>query len=295
MMGEFQVIQLEGLALALYLPIIRLVSSAKVIMRAHNAEFRIWERNAAQSKPGIRKIYFSNLAKRLKDFERKSLDDCDAVAPISQTDEQTFKNLGVNSQLHVAPFGIDGSYFTNEQESTGDPTIFFLGSLDWIPNQEGLTWFIEEVWEQIRFTQPDLIFRVAGRNAPGSIQKKMARHGIMFLGEVDNAIDFIVSNAVMIVPLFAGSGIRVKIIEAMALGRVIITTTIGAEGIGGESGIHYIIADNPDQFIKEIKRIVHDPENLTQIGRNARKFVMENFDNLVISQDISRFYNSLVK
>lgn len=291
---EFQVIQMEGLSLALYLPFIRRISPAIIVMRAHNVEFRIWELNSIQAKPGFRKLYFNILAKRLKDFEKKSLKNCDAIVPISHNDEQTFRELGLKKPSYVAPFGSNQSCTEEELNFSGDPTIFFLGSLDWIPNQQGLIWFLDKVWEPLRLSKPDLIFRVAGRNAPDSIRKILDRKGVSFLGEVSDARDFIISNTVMIVPLFSGSGMRVKIIEAMALGRPVITTKIGAEGIGGQTGKHFIIADDPDQFCNEIKQIITKPEILSQIGRNAREFINGNFDNLVISKNLSGFYNSLV-
>jgi glycosyltransferase involved in cell wall biosynthesis len=292
--NEFQIIQLEGLSLSSYIPFIRKLSSAKIVMRAHNVETRIWQRNAKQMRFGLRKIYFCILASRMKTFEQENLQQYDAIVPISNADEKEFLELGNRKPAFVAPFGVDPSFFQEKNGFSENPSIFFIGSLDWIPNQQGLTWFLSEVWDKLRIKHPDLTFHVAGRNAPASIQKLIKQKGVLFLGEVDNARDFINSNSMMVVPLFSGSGMRVKIIEAMALERTVITTTIGAEGIDGKNGKHLIIADSPDHFIEEISRIITHPEILPQIGSKAREFVKENFDNLVISQKLSGFYNSIL-
>lgn len=292
---EFQIIQMEGLPLSAYVPIIRRRSSARIVMRAHNIESRIWERNAEGAHWGFRKFYFNNLSKRIKTFEHENLRRYDALVPISPVDEKEFQELGNSKPTFVAPFGVDPSFFQEQKESSGDLSIFFIGSLDWIPNQQGLTWFLSEVWDNLRMMHPNLKFQVAGRNAPVSLQKMVYQKGAQFLGEVDDAPNFILSNTIMVVPLFSGSGIRVKIIEGMALGRTVITTTIGAEGIGAKDGEHIILADDSKHFTEAISQIISDPEICHQIGRNGRKFVMENFDNLVISQKLSGFYNSILK
>ena len=136
-------------------------------------------------------------------------------------------------------------------------------------------------------------FYIAGRNAPDSI-KNINEPNVVFLGEVDDAYEFMQGKAIMIVPLLSGSGMRIKIIEGMALGKSIVSTAIGAEGIAVHDGEDIILANDAEKFREGIESLLDNFDKFETIGRNARKFVEENYDNLSISKALVAFYKELI-
>jgi len=287
----FDIIQLEGLYLAPYLETIRMHSSAKVVMRAHNIEHEIWERTVTQGK-GLKKLYIRHLAGRIRRMELGFLNRYDAILPITGRDEMYLKKLGCKLPSHVVPMGINADELLPDHNKLNFPSVFHIGALDWMPNQEGLLWFFENVWGKILKKHPGLQFFLAGRNAPDHF-KELPFPNIIYLGEVDDAYDFIRSKAVMIVPILSGSGMRIKIIEGMALGKAIVTTTIGTEGIATTHGKDILIADDPDGFASGVCRLVEDRNFCLEIGENARNFVTDQYDNFAICSSLVAFYQKL--
>lgn len=291
---DFDIIQLEGLALAFYIPVIRMYSGAKIVMRAHNVEFKIWEGIVNQFKPGVKKFFAKIIYRRLKNFELKNLNQYDAIIPITPNDLEMFKNLGAEKPMFCAPFGMDLTNLEKKPNNQTFPSLFFLGALDWIPNQEGLIWFLDKVWMDLKRNHPKLEFYVGGRNAPSWLVKKINKEQVVFAGEIENAYLFMNDKTIMVVPLFSGSGIRVKIIEGMALGKVIISTSAGIEGIPATHEKNIIFADNSQKFISQTKRLIQDNKLRSRISREAQMFIQKKFDNLAITSKLLTFYKSLL-
>ena len=290
---NFDVVQLEGLYMCYYIPVIKKHSKALVAFRAHNLEHEIWERVAQQDASFLRKIYLKNLSSRIKRFKKQILNTYDLLIPITQRDALTFEQIGNIRPTCVIPAGLDMENFKNYSGDIVFPNPFFIGTLDWFPNQEGLVWFVENVWDKIIGQHKEIEFHVAGRNAPQWLRKMLkAKPGIIFHGEVDDAAEFMGKNAIMIAPLFSGSGMRVKVIEGMAMGKAILTTTIGAEGIPVENGKNIFIEDEPHDFAAKLNHLIENKKLFDDIGKNAVKFVAENFDNGKISSKLAGFYQS---
>lgn len=163
---KYDIVQLEGLYVCPYIPVIRKYSQAKIVYRAHNIEHEIWERTAAMSK-GWERIYFRNLARRIKKFEKKWLNQYDLLVPITERDGRILDELGNTKPKFVSQTGIDSSVLIPNSKKLKHPTLFHIGSLEWTPNQEGLLWFMEQCWPKIHQQFPELKFYIAGRNAPG--------------------------------------------------------------------------------------------------------------------------------
>lgn len=285
---QFDIIQLEGIYVGPYIRTIRKYSKALVSMRAHNVEHEIWQRTASLTW-GLKRIYLRNLAKRIKRFETSMLNNYDVMVPITQRDGDQFARLGCRLPIHVAPTGITRVDFKTDYQAIEFPSVFHLGALDWSPNQEGLKWFFSKVWPLILKEKPDVKFYLAGRNAPPHF-KNLRLPNLEFLGEVDDAHEFIRSKAVMVVPLLSGSGMRIKIIEGMALGKAIVTTSIGIEGISGTHGENVMIADKPEDFAKAVVRLLKDERSVINIGSNAAVFAGKHYDNLEITSRLISFY-----
>lgn len=290
----FDIIQLEGPYLGFYIPIIRRHSSARIVIRAHNIEHEIWRRVALNETNPLKRWYYFNLANRIVKFERRMLLLSDALLPITDRDRQAFIQYGYHGPMETAPVGV--SCIDKEALLTQQRAIMFLGALDWAPNQEGLMWFVEQVWPKVLAQNPYIIFHIAGRNAPLWMQKKLSTvRNVLFHGEVEKSSEFLEIADIMVVPILSGSGMRVKIIEAMAHGKVVITTTIGAEGIPVVSGEHLLIADKPEMFAQQINDMVGTPQKLAAIAKNAIEFVKHTFDNERIARRVSDFYQQLLQ
>ncbi len=286
---HFDIIQLEGLYLCPYIPVIRKYSEAKIAYRAHNIEYEIWERTAKLSE-GLRSKYLRNLSKRIKRFEMNHLNSYDLLVPITDRDGQILDSLGNIKPRHTSQTGIDFASLVPTARKLEFPSLFHVGALDWAPNQEGLIWFFDHCWEKIHADNPQLKFYLAGRNAPDWFERRIKQPGVEYLGEINDAYDFINSKAVMVVPLFSGSGMRIKIIEGMALGKPIVTTDIGTEGIPTQNGTNILIANDAEEFIEAINRLINSRELADQIGKNAIGFIQEKFDNLSQAGALVEFY-----
>ncbi len=289
--NEFDVIQLEGLYVCPYIPVIRENSKAKIIYRAHNIEHEIWSRTAIMAH-GLEKWYLKNLSKRIKKFEVQTLNKYDLLVPITGRDGAILNKLGNKKPMHVSQTGIDSSVLIPNSKHLKHPTLFHIGSLEWSPNQEGLIWFFEHCWDFIREKYPDLQFFIAGRNAPAWFQKMLDLPNVVFKGEVADAYEFINSKSIMVVPLFSGSGMRIKIIEGMALGKPIVTTAIGTEGISTTSGENIVVTEDADGFVQSISDLIENREYFNKISKNAIEYIHENFDNLSSAGTLIEFYKN---
>lgn len=292
---EYDVIQLETLYLAPYVDIIKEYSSALVTMRAHNVEYEIWERLTKNTKFLPKKLYLNYLTNKLKNYEIENLNKYDYLIPVSGKDLVKFKKLGYMNGAMASPIGLETKLYkaTKEDLKKSDKLkICFIGAMDWMPNLEGFEWFMDHVWDEVS-SYTDVELYVAGRNTPDSI-KKINKPNIHILGEIDDAIAFINACDILIVPLFSGSGTRVKILEGMALGKLVVTTSLGLEGIEAQDNKEVLIGDTGSAFVDAIKRCVDDPSLISSIGDNARAFVIKFYDNKANAQTLLNTYQKLL-
>ncbi len=290
----FDVVQLETLYLAPYLPVIRQHSRALVAMRAHNVEHEIWERIAANSHP-LKKWYLDHITPRLKKYEVDQLNRYDILAGITERDLAHFRRLGLQKPGVAAPIGLDCRDYVPDDASFRRPlSLAFIGSLDWMPNVEGLRWFLDEVWRPLLAPGfPELEFHIAGRNTPEWLQRLQVP-GVTVHGEVPDAIDFINRHSMLVVPLLSGSGMRAKILEGMALGKAVLSTRIGMEGIGVRHREEALLAETPEDFVRAIRWSLEHPDALAQLGQQARRFCAAHFDNLEVGKSLLQAYRRML-
>jgi glycosyltransferase involved in cell wall biosynthesis len=177
------------------------------------------------------------------------------------------------------------SYQKTLKSNTQNISLFFIGSLDWKPNQEGLLWFLHKVWPICHAKFPHISFYVAGRKMPEKI-KQMTLDGVFMMGEVDDAVAFVNQHDIAIVPLLSGSGMRAKIIEAMALGKVVITTSIGLEGIEAQDTLDVCLANSPEEFINVIQHLLTHPAQMIQMGINASNNIRNNYESVTMGKKL---------
>lgn len=276
---DFDIIQLETLYLTPYVDTIRKHSKAKIVMRSHNVEHEIWERMTENTTLFPKKKYLQYLTKQLKQYEIAHLNSYDTIVAITQRDLDYFKKLGFNKKGLVAPIGLGMSKYFPDYNSFQQPlSLSFIGSLDWMPNIEGLEWFLNNVMPRVNKRFPNLKLHIAGRNMPASLLNYKSET-VVIHGEVESSTEFLNQHSVMIVPLLSGSGMRAKILEAMALGKVSLTTSIGVEGIKATADKEILLANTADEFIQGIEKAHQLNGQLETLGRNARTFAVEHFDN----------------
>lgn len=290
---KFDVVQLESLYLTPYLPIIRKYSPATVVLRAHNVEHEIWERVAENSNP-LKKWYLQKITPRLRTYETDHLNEYDLVVGISRRDLEQFRALGLKKPSTVAPIGLDCRDYVADDSSFHRPlSLSFIGSLDWMPNQEGLQWFIEEIWKpRLAPAFPDLTFHIAGRTAPRWLRELRVER-VHFHGEVPSSPDFLNQHSVMVVPLLSGGGMRAKILEGLALGKVVLSTSLGMEGIEAEHGNQCLLADSPDEWVEAVRWCYAQGGQLSGLGHRARNFCVERYDNLELAGQLLQSFRRL--
>ncbi|MBO4600044.1 MAG: glycosyltransferase [Bacteroidales bacterium] len=288
---QFDVVHLESIFMTPYVPVIRAHSQAKVVLRAHNVEHTIWGLVAQSERNPLKRWYLKHLSLTLGSYEREHLNDYDGVVSITENDARQLREMGCRKPMVSIPFGITPEVVEQVEEEPN--TLFHIGSMDWMPNQEGVRWFLKEVWPQVYERLPQLTLYLAGRKMPAELMK-LDMEGVRVVGEVPDANYFIASKQINVVPLLSGSGLRVKIIEAMSAGKVVVTTTIGAEGIGCTDGKDVLIADTPQQFVDQLERCVKDTDFCRQIGCNAVQLIAERYGSEEQTRQMLDFYHKLL-
>jgi glycosyltransferase involved in cell wall biosynthesis len=289
---NYDIVQLETLWVTPYVETIRKNSKAKIIFRSHNVEHCIWERLTVLTGNPLKKVYLKLLASRLKKYEVRMLNNYDAIACITDLDTQLFKKLGCRIPLIHVPFGIQLTDYKPATSNAEFPSLFHIGAMNWMPNEKAIKWFLEKVWTKIHLKYPDLNLYLAGRNMPGWLLQLKTKH-VIVLGEVRDSSEFMNSKSIMVVPLQSGGGMRVKIIEGMALGKTIISTSIGAEGIAYTNKTNILIANSDEEFVEAIEQCIANKVFSDEIGRNARILIENKYDNRKISECLSEFYQTL--
>lgn len=289
----YDVVQFEGLYVTPYLNAVRRVTKARIIYRSHNIEYQVWKRLSAQKHDPLKKWYLGLMARRVKKYELLQLNKFDAITVFTRPDMETLQQNGINVPIRILPIGIDIKRYNPDLSKTEFPSLFFLGSLDWLPNREGMEWFLDNFYTDLTTDNLRVKFYVAGNDVPEQFDDYEAMGKIFIQGEVDDALEFVNSKAIMVVPLLSGGGMRVKIVEGMAMQKCIIATSLGAEGINYKHGENILIANTREEFYKAIKRCISDEEYCKNIGRNARKLAEEEHDMAKVADKIVSFYNSL--
>lgn len=291
---SFDIIQLEMLQMATYLDIIRKYSKAPVVLRAHNIEHKIWQRIAENCSNPLKRIYLNHLYRSLKRFEISILNKVDGIIAITPVDAQNFDRLSHSTNIISVPFGINLDTLPENPFQPAEPSLFHIGTMNWFPNEESIKWLMTQVWPQVSQRLPEIELHLAGRYMPDWMLK-LSIPRVTVDGEVPDVWEYMQRFSIMVVPLFSGSGIRIKIVEAMAAGKAIITTAIGAEGINYENGQHLIIAKDAGSFTDAIVKVCNNRVLRDTLGKNARMLIAKEHDNNKLMQKLTGFYTELLK
>ena len=288
---QYDVVHVESIFLTPYVPLIRKYSQAKVILRAHNVEHLIWHHVAQSTRSYFKRWYLKHLSLTLRAYEMEHLGDYDGIVCITQGDADYFRANGCRRPVTAIPFGVE--HGERGTEAVEPYSLFHIGAMDWMPNQESINWLLESVWPVVHREVPQVHLYLAGRKMP---ERLMQAHidGVTIVGEVDDARRFIAGKQINVVPLLSGSGIRVKIIEAMSMGKAVVTTTVGARGIDYTDGENLLIANTPTEFARQIRRLVDDPDYCRRVGEAAARLVERQYDVHRLTDRLLQFYKERI-
>jgi sugar transferase (PEP-CTERM/EpsH1 system associated) len=276
--SRFDLIVCDFLVPAVNLP--RTLPCPAVIF-THNVEAEIWRRHAETNRNPIARAFLAAQHRRMLRFERRTLARFDGVLAVSDADSQAFDRLypgAVRQPAHVVPTGVETDFFTAEPSDPASKTLAFTGSMDWLPNEDAMLFFCRDILPLIRAEEPDVRLVIVGRTPTPAVKKLAEDAHVTVTGRVDDVRPYVRDASVYIVPLRIGGGTRLKIFEAMAMGKAVVSTTVGAEGLPVVAGEHLMLADEPRAFARGVVRLMRDIERRRQLETAARALVVDRYD-----------------
>lgn len=294
--NTYDIIQLEHLYLFLYLNVIKTYSKAKLVFRPQNIEYVIWKRYLNNIRNPFKKLFIKIAARRLERFEKSESGKVDGIIALTKDDANIFKTFVKDSVIVDIPMGFDYSNLDNydfNEQYKNFPIFYHLGSMDWLPNEEAMRWFVDKISDLVIHKIPDIKIHIAGRNMQEYFYQRKSEN-LIIEGEVVNPIVYQEDKAIMIVPLLSGSGIRAKIVEGIALGKTIIATTCGAQGIKYKDGENLLISDTPEEFAEQMIKCYRSLDYCKMIGSNARKLSNSKYHYISIAKEMADFYEKLI-
>ncbi len=245
------------------------------VLFQHNVESALWDRQARHERNPAKKVAFTMEAAKMRRYERSTVARFHHVVAVSENDERLMSSMTDSSHITVVPTGVDVETYRTAAGPFGGHNVMFLGSMDWPANIDGVEWFCEQVWPRVIAAVPDARFHVVGRNPPKRITR-LASDSVDIVGGVKSVLPNLRESPVFVVPLRIGGGTRLKIYEAMAADRAIVSTTVGAEGLEYTDGEDIVIADDAVAFADQVIALLRDADRQralgTAAGRTAARF-----------------------
>lgn len=301
----FDVIHIEGLELARYIPTVRVHSSAKLIFDAHNAEYviqrRAFETDWRRPRRWPHALYSWLQWPRLKRFEAESLHAVHAVTCCSAEDAAALQALAPEIQPIIVPNGIDVDSYQpspiNHHPSaiSQPPSAIFTGKMDYRPNVDAVLWFAAEIWPRIRAEMPNAQFAIVGQKPLPAVQQLHGQNGITVTGAVPDIQPYLAEANVYVAPLRMGGGTRLKLLEAMAMRKPIVSTSVGAEGFAVRSGQELILANAPENFARAVVELLHKPALGERLGVAGHTFVRTHYDWGVMMPTLEKLHERLMQ
>lgn len=254
------------------------------ILFQHNVESILWKRMLTAETNPFRKLVYGYEALRMSQYERRALLRFHHILAVSEQDRQQMLKMQPNSKITVIPTGVDVHNNSPAPPSSArPPRIVFCGSMDWEPNIDAVEYFSAQIWPQVLSEFPNAIFQIVGRN-PFPTIKRLASKSIEVTGTVPSVTEYLANATVVVVPLRIGGGTRLKIYEAMALGKALVSTSIGAEGLTFQNGRDLLLADDASSFTQAILMLLRDAEIRGKFEQAARQLAVQHDWSEVVRQ-----------
>ncbi|MBU2979197.1 glycosyltransferase family 4 protein [Alteromonas sp. C1M14] len=291
---HFDIVVCDFLSLSVNLTRLPKKPETTYVLFQHNVESYIWERHYKNAGNVASKIFYKNQWQRFKTFEQSTCQWFDGVIAVSDFDKQVFtEQFGLKNVLGHVETGVDLDFFAEIPRQPKPCSLVFLGSMDWMPNIDGIEDFIKHCYPKIKQALPQVTLTILGRNPPDKItQYGETDSSITVTGTVDDVRPYLAAASASIVPLRIGGGTRIKIFETMAAGLPVISTTIGAEGLPIKHNENIMIADDHSTFAEASVALLKDNEKAAQIAMNGYKLVKENYSWKTVTQDFVDMLNT---
>ncbi len=255
-----------------------MLSNFPTVLSAHNVEAQIWGRYFETEQNQLKKWYIGLQWKKMLSYERSMSSSYSQVAVVSEPDQSVFVNQYDCKNVTVVANGVDEKYFFPITAETKPNSMVFTGSMDWRPNQDGVKYFIEEIFPIVRQRIPDATFTIVGRKPPQWLVKiAQSIEGVTVTGTVDDVRPYIAESMLYVVPLRVGGGSRLKILEAMAMEKIVLSTSVGAEGLDVTDGENIILKDTPQDFAEAVCNVLGNIQNFNSLGKAGRGLIEETY------------------
>jgi sugar transferase (PEP-CTERM/EpsH1 system associated) len=295
--GSFDAVQIEGIHLSAYLPVIRAAASRPVILADwHNIESEILHRYSQVNPSPLRRAYAWRTANLLQRAETRFLTACDVHTVTSERERVRLQSRNPAVEIHVIPNGVDVQYFGGQELDAAAPrtNLLFAGSMDYSANIDAVVWFVNNMWPELSQQNPALSFAIVGRDPTPEV-RALAGDRVSVTGTVPDVRPYYSGALAAVVPLRFGSGTRLKILEAMAAGIPVISTRLGAEGLDLEDGTHLLIADSASEMIAAVCRLADSPELWQRLSRSGREVVSRSYDWGALTENLYRIHCAAVE
>lgn len=246
--------------------------TAKILFE-HNVEAQIFRRHSESDSGWLRRQYMRLQWRKMKKFEAAAGAQFDAVVAVSRQDRETFERQYGWRHVETIDTAVDLDYFRPNGQPVDADRVVFVGSMDWLPNEDGVRHFVDRIWPLIRRRRPQATFQIVGRNPTSSVRRLADVEGVEVVGTVPDVRPYQGAAAVVVVPLLVGGGTRIKIFEAMSMGKAVVSTPLGAEGLPVTAGEHLLLADEPEQFAGTVCELLEDQQRRDTLGAAARELV----------------------
>jgi glycosyltransferase involved in cell wall biosynthesis len=247
-----------------------------LVYRAHNLETLWMERYAQSLPPGPRRLYAAHQAHRLRRVEAAVASQAALVLAISERESEALRSMAPAARVEILPLGIDTSTFLPPAPAS-PPIVMILGTWSWPPNADGAVRFLQEGWPVVRAQAPEARLRIVGKEPSRALRTEAERAGAEVTGRVPSVQEELQRAAALVVPLWAGAGVRVKIVEAMAAGVPVISTPIGAEGLGLRDGEELLLGEDPVDLARGLARLLCDPNLRKRLSDRGRSLARESW------------------
>jgi polysaccharide biosynthesis protein PslH len=300
----FDVVQMEMVHLFVYLStILACPSRPLLVCDWHNIESELMDRYGRYTRNWAQKLYARRTARLMKNVERRLLAQCDAHIVVSERDGSRLRTLAPEARVHVVENGVDVARFADGEElaaptplGLGQPrrSIVFVGSMDYHANIDGATYFCGKIWPRIRSLDAELRCMIVG-SRPGAAVRDLAQApGVIVTGTVDDVRPYYRGALAAIVPLRIGGGTRLKILEAMAAGIPVVSTSVGAEGLAVNPGVNILIADTPEEMTRALMALNHSHEMWKRLSEAGRELAQTVYDWSVIGSSLHGIHRDLL-